>query len=155
MKRSHYLEILSHDHFEGLLVAKRLSTGLGRSVDRATLAGYTKFVWNTKLAPHFRLEEVHLVPLVRAARIPELVDRVLSEHEQIRDLVAQAADARSSTQCFADLSELLKEHIRFEERDVFPALERASTDAELKTLCESLNADHATDAPEWNIRFWE
>jgi len=71
------------------------------------------------LAPHFALEERVLLPaLVRAGRA-DLAARTIDEHTDLR--VALASPLR--------FAELLEAHVRFEERELFPACEELVPDA--------------------------
>jgi mannose-6-phosphate isomerase-like protein (cupin superfamily) len=80
---------------------------------------------------HFREEEERLFPLVadfKEAR-PLLV-RALLEHQQLHALAARLASGESAP--MRELAELLEAHVRFEERNLFPLIERLLGDSLLK-----------------------
>ena len=73
--------------------------------------------------PHFREEEEWLFPLVADSdeAQPQVV-RALLEHQRLHALAARLRSG--DTAIAAELAELLEAHVRFEERELFPLLER-------------------------------
>jgi hypothetical protein len=133
MKRSTALQNLSRDHH----VALRLALTLKRA-EPDTVAAAARAL-DAFLAGdgdrHFRLEEELLVP----ALPPVLARRLVDEHERLRRDAAALADEPDLTAVHR-AGELLAAHVRFEEREAFPALEATLTDAELDELGAALAA---------------
>ena len=156
MKRSKHLEPLSHDHYEGLVIAGRLQKGLSKQAPPDVMAAYVVHFWKTHLAHHFQQEETYLVPLLEeSSSTEELAERMVKEHQRIRELVTRAEeDASSSAQPLAELSRLMKAHIRFEEREVFPALEAQMPEAVLREVGTQLQEGHAEADLGWTTAFW-
>lgn len=134
MKRHPDLREFSDDHHRGLVNARRLrkaaSGGDGRAAKEAALDFLG--LWREETSPHFRKEEEVLLPvLARHGQDVEAepVARMLAQHAWIRGLVMELSDqvsrdgARAET--LRELSEQLEEHIRLEERVVFPWAEQA------------------------------
>ena len=139
MRRDPALASLSRDHHLALFVAQRLRRASGESADdaRAVFLDY----WDEHGRAHFRLEEEVLLPAFAAREDPHqpLVARALCDHVAIR----QRADAlrRTAAPTVQDVHALgvaLDAHVRLEERDLFPLIEGALSDAELATLGERL-----------------
>lgn len=81
---------------------------------------------------HFREEEERLFPLVAdSEEARPLIVRALLEHQQLHALAGRVANG--DTGPMRELAELLQAHVRFEERELFPLLERLLVD-ELSTL---------------------
>ena len=63
---------------------------------------------------------------------------MLGEHEELRGLAAalreEAAGGKASGETMAQLADLLDSHVRREERELFPLIERTVPDAELRAL---------------------
>jgi hypothetical protein len=128
MRRSRELKPLSSEHHQALLVAFQLKKGLlghGESVgapkDLAGLAGLAQRFGEKLFAPHARAEEDLLGVAVRVADHA----RLRAEHAELfrlLDLTRTAAppDLRAHLGAFADL---LERHVRWEERELFPAAE--------------------------------
>lgn len=74
-----------------------------------------------ELEPHFQIEEMDFLPRLANGVHDSLVRRTLKDHEQLRALAAQQGD-QQAMQTFGDL---LAEYVRFEERELFPALEQS------------------------------
>ena len=73
------------------------------------------------LLPHFRVEEQVLLPALTAVGATELANRTRAEHRELHRLLdAAAIDDFDSLTSFATL---LEAHVRFEERELFPACE--------------------------------
>jgi hemerythrin-like domain-containing protein len=159
MKRSHQLEPLSHDHFDGLLVARRLEKGLARDAAASELAGYADSFWQNHLARHFELEEEVLMPVLAAHHLHNLIDRLRTEHRQIRvqfeTLVADSGDNAAEKETVRELVEMMKAHIRFEERELFPAIENSASVAELSEVGRSLTGREEEADLDWDLVFWE
>lgn len=139
MKRSEALAILSRDHHQALFVASRLTRAEadGAAAVRERFLDY----WNPDGRRHFQLEEELLLPAYAAygdARHP-LVLRVLGDHVAIRAQAARVAKRPQST--LPELHALgtaLQQHVRLEERELFPMIENAMPADELLELAQTL-----------------
>lgn len=126
MKRSHFLRDLSREHHTALSLANRIA----KADDERAAAGLMKAIaedFPREIDPHFRKEEEDL--LVRLAQAGEeaLVRRTLAEHRHMRDLAARLAAGDASA--LKDFGIALREHVRFEERELFVAAEAKLGDA--------------------------
>ena len=139
MKRSDALAHLSRDHHRGLFVAQRLRRATAETATEA-LGDFLEF-WRTEGHEHFRSEEEFLLPAFARHEPPthEAVVRVLTDHVELR---RRAADLESGpAPACDDLHELgarLHDHIRFEERVLFPLIEEALSGDELAELAAAL-----------------
>jgi hemerythrin-like domain-containing protein len=138
MRRSRALKPLSSEHHQALLVAFQLKKGLaghsesaGAPKDLPGLLSLARRFEESVLRPHTRAEEDVLGRHLAA----EDMRRLAGEHEELRRLLAtakgsQPAELRSALGAFADL---LERHVRWEERELFPAAE-GQVDAETLAL---------------------
>ena len=99
--------------------------------------------WDAEVCEHFRREEELLVPLLArvGAVADERVCRLAREHAEIRDRVARIRESDERTVEAAlgrELGQLLNQHVRFEERELFPWVESVLGTAELQRLAERL-----------------
>jgi hypothetical protein len=130
VKRSTALTPLSHDHQHALDAALRLRRADEATLD-AAIAGFQEF-FEREGRRHFAIEEELVLPALPADD-PEWaagVERVRDDHAAIRaaaGALGDAADARA-------LGERLNDHVRFEERTLFPLIERRLAGAELERL---------------------
>jgi hypothetical protein len=125
MKRSAALASLSRDHHHALMVAQRL-----RRCDSATAAtARAAFLayWTAHGRAHFHAEEDLLLPAYAAygdAHHP-LVLRALGDHREIRRRADRVAgDTAADPAALEALGRRLAEHVRLEERKLFPLIEQ-------------------------------
>jgi len=111
MKRDDRLVSLSRDHHTALKLGRRLLAGDGAAALCAELPA---------LAAHFEEEEARLLPLLEANACAEQAARLRREHAQLRALFAAAAGGRRE----GEAGRALIAHVRFEERELFPLVER-------------------------------
>jgi hypothetical protein len=136
VKRSAALTPLSHDHQHALDAALRLRRADEATLD-AAIAGFQEF-FEREGRRHFAIEEELVLPALPADD-PEWaagVERVRDDHAAIRaaaGALGDAADARA-------LGERLNDHVRFEERTLFPLIERRLAGAELERLGAAIAA---------------
>ena len=123
MKRSESLKGLSREHHGALALASRVRR-VALAGDGAALAATLERVrvaFRSELLPHFEEEERRLLPVLEKDGQTDLVARTLAEHREMACLVASLpAGGADILLAFADL---LGRHVRFEERELFPALE--------------------------------
>jgi hemerythrin-like domain-containing protein len=125
MKRHRALQPLSRDHHQALHIAQRLRRA-GEGEALAVRGAFLDF-WREHGQHHFRVEEEVLLPAFAAYGDPEdeRVVRVLVDHVRIR-LAAQrlAEDRRIGVGALHELGTALERHVRLEERELFPLIER-------------------------------
>jgi len=137
MKRHPDLHSLSRDHHQALLVAHRL-----KHVDDkdaiAVRSAFLEFWCHGQL--HFRVEEEVLLPGFASAGGAEDpgVARVLREHAEIRLRALQLQGETASVQAQRALGELLAAHVRFEEGELFPAIEATLSPEQLSGMASAL-----------------
>lgn len=123
MKRHSDLLQLSREHHDALKLARdaRRAAEHGTPGVLAAFATHATQTFATKLDPHFSVEERGLLVLLAQAGQLELVVRTHTEHSDLRRLVRDMATPDVGTLLrFADL---LMAHVRFEEREVFEAVQ--------------------------------
>ena len=142
MKRDPRLIRLSEEHHHGLAFALRLERELPETdaetgdTKLATLYGDLLRFWARGLLPHFHTEtECLIARLVR--HVPdddERVRRLQRDHLGMEALVARMRDAAGDEErreALATFGELLRTHIRWEERVLFESLQEVLSEAEL------------------------
>ena len=121
MKRAEALQPLSRDHLIALLTAKELREA--NDADEARQA-FLHF-WRDHGEHHFRVEEEVLLPWwARYAEVDRVgVSRMLEEHLEIRRQALRLQEGQGSLEELHNLGKLLHDHVRFEERQLFRAIE--------------------------------
>ncbi len=141
MKRHQSLYPLSHDHHHALVQALNLDKA-GAGGDQAGLreaaAQFAGF-WKSDLQRHFAQEEQILLPLLakyKAADAAEIRD-TLEQHSAIVSMIGELNEKLAlqeetiEASLLANLAESLRRHIRYEESELFPAVEATVPEEEL------------------------
>lgn len=120
-----------------------LRTALDHEPDRlpAALEGFVHH-WGEILSGHLQEEERSIVPLVPD---PEDARVLLDEHREIRGMAeAVVAGAGSDLDLLRRLAQVLHDHVRWEERHLFPRIEEAAGENALGALGEHMDGIEAT-----------
>jgi hemerythrin-like domain-containing protein len=125
MKRAEALVGLSREHHTALSLAQRARRaaaegGAAAAAMAATVAGR----FRAELKPHFDEEEAWLLPALAQAGEAALVARTLADHAALAGLAARLLAPGAAPDTLRAFAERLIEHVRFEERELFPAAER-------------------------------
>lgn len=135
-RRSEALIPLSHDHHQALYVAKVMKDA--ESAESASEA-FGEF-WTKHGEVHFRVEEEVLLP---GSDLPgpssdEDVARMLDDHLEIRRRAAIVLAGKASLEQLQDLAVLMTDHVRFEERQLFPRIESRLGPEQLEVLAKRI-----------------
>lgn len=131
LKRHKALQPLSREHHHGLLLSWKIRTGFSKNIEIERIKTYADWFFNNELIPHFELEEAHIFPILKADN--ELVKRALAEHRRLKRLFNDEKDVERSLH---KIEEELEQHIRFEERILFPEIQKTATEAQLALIEE-------------------
>jgi iron-sulfur cluster repair protein YtfE (RIC family) len=107
-----------------------------RPEERLAVASAYVDAFFTETVEHFRREEEILFPLyLRHAGSTPVLERILREHMELHGLVralrAEAAGGDIPPETLRTVGELLHDHVRVEERELFEEIERIVPAAEL------------------------
>jgi hemerythrin-like domain-containing protein len=123
MKRSTALQPLSREHHTALTLAKACERA-AQSRDENRISATCQRViraFAVELEPHFQVEEQSLLPLLHEAENQPLAQRTQADHQQLRALLDSLR--KNDIGALDNFGKLLSAHVRFEERELFPALE--------------------------------
>lgn len=128
-KRNIVLQPLSREHHFALLLGWKINEGLRLAVEIDRINRYLKWFSKAMLFKHFAEEETHLFPILGEQH--PLVLQAKSEHKKMVELLS--LDSLNSTQ-LAQFANILKDHIRFEERELYNEIQRVATVEMLASL---------------------
>lgn len=143
MKRHETLAPLSREHHDALILAQLLKKGApnykGMPTENLGKVEYTIQLFNSKLRHHFAVEEKLLaVAKHYNESIAQLTIEITQEHEQ---LIKMILDLTKSKQLAIDLDLLgnyLEQHVRKEERVLFPLIQEHCDEVTLQQLKDLL-----------------
>ena len=139
-RRNDALIPLTHDHHHALAQARRLrdASKLSDVTERRNLTNdFVNFYFGRAIRHFHEEEELFFAPLIDEPRATDLVVRAVSDHLRLHALVRavkrQLADGEADADTLTAIADLLTEHVRFEEQQLFPLVE------------ELVPADHLSD----------
>ena len=143
MKRHPALVPLSREHYGVLYLAVRLQRATTNSAEQ--IARELREQWPAEEG-HLRREEQILLPAYAAdpQAVGSDIAQVLDDHELIRQIVAEIADCPSLGALRA-LGVKLADHVHYEERVVFPQIQKTLPQADLYALGARLREDRDAD----------
>ncbi len=118
MKRSEMLNQFSREHHQALVHARRIALATEADFDILRQRLLEDFV--PALLDHFLKEETHLLPTTQLALTDDAA-RLLDEHARLRNLIDSLRHGELAA--LKPFGVLLADHVRFEERQLFPALD--------------------------------
>ena len=151
IKRSPHIAELSRDHHHTLLLGWKIRQGIKLNADTSRISAYAVHFYKNHIEQHFDEEETLLFQGLPEG--DELKERALSEHHSLRSLFTSLS-TKSDYEKLTLIADLLDQHIRFEERVLFPHIERTLPLEELEKVGQQLAAaTHAEDV--WKDEFWK
>lgn len=152
-KRDKSLVPLSREHHFGLLFCWKLRQGLKNGTDLELMRAYVRYFWESILKPHCDEEEwvlERLLPEDSTARA-----RLKEEHRLLQaliELVEQGSPMNKDL--FRVLEQDLSDHIRWEERELFPYLQAVVHSDELELTGKLLEHRHTVQPDTFTPEFW-
>lgn len=144
MKRHKSLYPFSHDHHHGLILVQLIKKNAPKYKNLPnTIDGkveYTIYFYNTELVKHFHNEEVILFPpaKVKDESLDKLIKEIILEHKKIRNIVESLKTTNHYEDVLDELGNFLESHIRKEERELFPEIEKVLSATELEQIASDL-----------------
>jgi hemerythrin-like domain-containing protein len=157
MKRDKNLETLSWEHHDGLVLAFRLEKGIKNNVDTNIISDYLLHNWDHGLGHHFWQEEQSLITPLRKFEIGrELLHQMTVEHDQLKNLISDViSNGKDIKSNIAQFYQCLNQHIRFEERQLFPLVQEIVSSGALVKIGNFLHEQHKPGKKEWQPEFWK
>ena len=139
IKRTSQLLPVSREHHFGLLFCWKIRQGIKKSIAVERMLKYLRFFFDGHLKEHFADEE----RLLFTDRDDTLVQSAISQHTALRREIESLLDSADTVkpEQLGRLADELDEHIRFEERTLFPHLEQVLSRGHLDEIGEKLH-DH-------------
>ena len=117
---------------------------------------YVQYFWQQHLQPHFREEEDILFVAIKDKQ----AQRAINEHKYIKLQIEGLADysENSERKSLEKIADMVYEHVRYEERELFPHLERKLSKEQLENIGKLIQKRHPSSLSDqyadqfWNIK---
>lgn len=153
IKRNKNIVKISQEHHGSLLFCWKIRMGLKKGVDPERMKAYVSYFASQHMLPHFAEEERTLFMPVK----DEMVNRALDEHIQILQLVQQVNDVmgKSLLPLLEQLANKVDDHVRYEERELFPYLEQTLTNDQLELIGQLIEKEFPDELEDnYPDEFW-
>ena len=153
------LQPLSRQHHQGLLASLLLEKGLKKNASLKLMRDFIIQFWEDELRVHFEKEDLLFLPL--AYKYPVLIEaltQLKNEHQEIRLIIQKLNNEARAEQLetIASFANALEKHIRFEERQLFNAIQEALPEDELEEFNSELDSISEKDfCTKYPNKFWE
>jgi len=153
MKRNANIAPLSRDHHHSLLFCWKIRQGIAKGVGLERIQPYILYFYKMHLEKHFQEEEALLFRVID----DPLCLCALDEHRRVLDLVKAITGSKAwDAEYYSGLADLVENHVRFEERQLFPFLETRLSREQLSKVGAELDRLHgAPVADEYEDEFWK
>lgn len=152
MKRDEAIVPLSRDHHTALLFCWKIRQALKMKVSVSRIAPYILYFWQDHLQTHFDEEE----NIVFVIKEDAYCQKAVMEHRQIEKMFIALNNEGVDEILLQKLTDALDHHIRFEERVLFPHLERQLSADQLKTIGNMIHqSHHQVKMDEYKDEFWK
>ena len=154
MRRDENLYPLSWQHHNGLMAVLLLKKSVQKQADAAVMKDFILQLKKEELDEHFEAEENVLAAFAEKYHaLQRLYKKMKEEHDVIRNCYVELENP--SLLLVEKFYTLLEKHIRFEEREFFPAIEDTLTETELKSAGIQLGHLHHQSCVNFPLKFWE
>jgi iron-sulfur cluster repair protein YtfE (RIC family) len=155
LKRTEELQPLSRQHHNGLLFCLLLQKGIRKNADPEVMRDFVQHFWYKDLQHHFQLEEQYLDPLKnRYHQLVEPLEQMIREHYDLKSVINEIS-LNPTHQSIDELRRKLDDHVRFEERQLFPLIEESISPQELQKIGKILEKENDANCMNYSIKFWE
>jgi len=152
LKRHQALVSFSKDHHFGLLLVWKIRQGLNKAVNPERISNYVIYIFKQDLEKHFREEEQLLLSKLTICDV--MRKRTETDHMAISNLVAVIEEKKDDTALLTQMADVLEEHIRFEERELFNHLQNHISPADLELIQERFSNNSKSIDENWSDVFW-
>ncbi|MFV0605787.1 MAG: hemerythrin domain-containing protein [Niabella sp.] len=152
IKRNPHLIPISKEHHGTLLFCWKLKQGLAKNIDSSRIIKYIHWYWQNHIIPHFETEEKYLF----VNEGDKMVLQALQEHQSIKESILSLdnMDEVEIRHTIEKISQLVNDHTRYEERELFPYLEETLSELELEAIGKALQKEEHTADEDYNDEFW-
>lgn len=154
IKRSKELIQLSRDHHDGLLLCWKIRTGIKNDIAEERILSYVLHFFDANLREHFRQEEEIVFSLLPDK--DQMKAEALAQHDILYGMAETMKKPHAEQKkLLVQFADELDNHIRFEERQLFPYIEANAQKEKLQIAGNKIDELHQQHADLlWEDEFW-
>ena len=145
---------VSWQHHDLLMAVLMVKKGVRNNTSAELLSSFLVHVWDSILSKHIKREEEAFSFSVCQPELSACYQRIIEEHQQLSCMLSVLQEEKSLELVIA-LNELLEQHIRYEERVFFPALQANVSTEKMSLLGQVLGKLEKHSCLNYPVRFWE
>lgn len=155
LKRDKNLVWLSREHHDALLLVWKIRQGFTLKVEHSRIADYILYIADEELENHFLSEEKFVFPELSVHDGSRV--KAEAQHKQLRSFIGGFKQKEFVTdEKLILFANLLEEHIRFEERILFPIIQQQVSAESLEHIGNSLvEFQKNKKCLIWKDEFWQ
>lgn len=149
IRRNEHIAKLSRDHHASLMFCWKIRQGIKLNAESERMTKYVAYFLDHHFLPHFKEEEEILFVPVQDNKVQKAIDDHVVIRKMAGDIIADPVEKQKSLTMLADL---VDDHVRYEERILFPFLENELSEEQLENIGSQLAGEPAKDTFE--DEFW-
>lgn len=151
IKRNENIVKLSRDHHTTLLFCWKIRNGLKNGAEPGRIVKYVQYFKNLHMLPHFNQEEEILFAPVK----DEQVQKALDDHKYILQQIDEIGHVGTGIESkLMLLADTVDNHVRYEERELFPHLEEVLSNEQLEEIGRVMK-DEVDEPDDFADEFWQ
>ena len=150
IKRNEHIAKLSRDHHASLMFCWKLRQGIKRDVETKRMQDYISYFLVQHFEPHFQEEEDILFAPLRDEKVQKAIDDHVIIKKQVMDIIH--SDAEDLKPDLTSLADRVDAHVRYEERILFPHMEKVLTEKQLENIGKQISHEAIKD--NYEDEFW-
>ena len=150
IKRHENIAKLSRDHHASLMFCWKIRQGIKLDVSTERMVRYIQYFERQHFIPHFHEEEQILFAPLKDSKVQKAID----DHVIILRAVNEISFSGKENQQkeLSKLADLVDEHVRYEERILFPYLEQKLSGEQLEKIGKGISDEAIKD--NYEDEFW-
>ena len=150
IKRNENIVKLSRDHHTTLLFCWKIRNGLKNGAEPGRIVKYVQYFKGLHMLPHFKQEEEILFAPVKDEKVRKALDDHKNILQQIDDIGIEGTGIENKLMLLADT---VDNHVRYEERELFPHLEEVLSKEQLEEIGRVMQ-DEVDEPDDYADEFW-
>ncbi len=150
IKRNENIVKLSKDHHASLLFCWKIRQGIKQHAAAERIIKYVQYFWEHHFSSHFNEEEEFLFSSFKDEKVLKAID----DHQKIKTFIKgiNSHVAENQEDVFLTLANLVDDHVRYEERILFPHLGNKLSEEQLIKIGHQISPKPLTD--NYEDTFW-